>query len=77
VGKRLTEFIEERRRAECPVCQLPDELRDQFKVAARRKVPTAVVLEWLKVEHGVTISEEEYLRHGKSRHGPSLKRGRL
>lgn len=67
--RSLTEFIMAQRRAGCVMCKLSPELRQQMRDAGRRKrVPLSVILEWMRVDQGVTITEEQHKAHYAARH---------
>lgn len=69
-GKRsLDEFTKEKQRETCPVCKLAPELQEQIAAASTKRVPVAVICEWLQSEYGLTVSEAEFIRHGRGAHG--------
>jgi hypothetical protein len=67
-GLSLVEYVRERRRADCVVCKLPDEIRQQISTAADKKIKRAVVIAWLQEEQSVRISEDELTVHANARH---------
>lgn len=67
-GLSLVEYVRERRRADCVVCRLTEEVRKQITTAADKKIKRAVVIAWLQEEQGVTISEDDLTVHANARH---------
>lgn len=70
-GLSLMEFVKKQRRADCAVCQLPEPLRRQMLSASEKKIKRAVVLSWLKEEHGIEISNEALTSHHSAHHDES------
>lgn len=59
----LEEFIVEKKRQECAVCQLPDEIRAQLEGASDKKIKRTVQLEWLK-----SLGYDEVDNHALNKH---------
>lgn len=71
-AQSLLQFAHERRREErraaCPICRLPDEVRAQLRVARDKKIDTRTRLDWLaSIGHG-DITELDLKTHGSSGH---------
>lgn len=67
--RSLAAFVHDARKKDCAVCRLPLPLREEirsFKV--RRRIPVSVIVEWLQVEHGITLTEEEWNHHQSAGH---------
>ena len=64
----LTEFVRAKRRADCRVCKLSDEVREQLVTASDRGIKQATVLEWLRDSVGVPITRDELSTHRNGRH---------
>lgn len=61
--KRVSE-----RMANCPVCKLPKEVREELARCRTLKIPGAWILEWLEGEHGVTVTPAELSAHRTGYH---------
>jgi hypothetical protein len=70
--KALVEFARKRtldeRRAKCAVCKLPRKVRDQMRDANKKSIPVPVIVEWLKTEHGVSITDDAVRGHARAQH---------
>lgn len=66
--RSLSQFALDQRRAGCPVCALPADVLAEVRSASRRKIPRAVVLEWLHVEHGAKVTAADIAAHVNARH---------
>jgi hypothetical protein len=64
----LTDFVKAERRKECPVCQLPEEAREQMRVAQNKSIRRATVIAWLAQAYGVTITDEALNTHYSGKH---------
>ena len=64
----LVDFILAKKRAACPVCQLPVTVRGQLREASSKKIQTTDQMEWLATEHGVKISRDLFVAHRNARH---------
>ena len=67
-GLSLIEFVQKQRRAECAVCSLPDEVRQQMAKASDRKIKRATVLAWLREEHKIEIADAILTTHYSAKH---------
>lgn len=67
-GLSLVEYVRERRRAECPVCRLPDAIRQQMAGASDKKIKRTVVLSWLKDEHKIDVTDSDLTTHYSAKH---------
>lgn len=66
--RSLTQFVQDQRRAGCPVCALPADVLAEVRTASRRKIPRAIVLEWLAAEHAQKIAAADMAAHVNARH---------
>lgn len=68
----LTDFVRDRRleqkRANCPVCQLPDDVQEQIHRASERKIRRTEVLAWLNATLGHPIKDVDLTAHYNARH---------
>ena len=67
-GRSLGEYERAKRRAACAACSLPETIRAQIRTASDRRIKQSTVIEWLKEEHGLTISRAEFTSHGSGHH---------
>lgn len=67
----LLEYAVEKRRAErraaCPVCRLPKQIREEIRTARGKKIDVATILEWLAAQSH-PIKEIDYKAHGSGMH---------
>jgi len=66
--RSLAEFVRDKRRADCPVCALPLEVRAEVKSASEKKIKRTTVLEWLKLEYDIDVSAVALDKHHSQRH---------
>ena len=66
--RSLYDYMHAKRRADCPVCQLPDDVREQLRGAKKRKIPRADQVEWLNVEVGSSVTSANLDAHYSGRH---------
>ena len=66
--KSLLDYMQDKRRAECPVCKLAEDIRDQLRRATDRKVKRADQLTWLTEVVGVAITNSDLDAHYSGRH---------
>lgn len=66
--RSLSDFVRDKRREACPICALPENVRADIATARDRHIRTAVVLEWLAKEHGLTIEPQQLTQHGTAKH---------
>ena len=64
----LVDFQREKRKESCPVCQLPDDVREQIRTASSKKIKRSMVIEWLREAVGVTLTDRELTAHANARH---------
>jgi len=73
----LSEFALEERRADCPFCQLPDEVRLQLAAASRKKIPRETVFRWLKKHYDMGVADDQiddaYTAHSNGHHDRKLR----
>ena len=67
-GLSLVDYVREKRRESCPVCALPDALRQQMALAGDRKIKRSVVVAWLNDEHRAAVTEDDINSHVNGRH---------
>lgn len=62
--RTITQFVRDKRRVGCPVCKIPAPIRAQMVEARRRsRITVATIVEWLKSEHGISITREQFRLH--------------
>lgn len=66
--RALLTFVQDKRREKCPVCALPEEVRQQIREARDKKVDRRTIREWLKSEYGREIPETNYTTHSNGHH---------
>lgn len=66
--RSLSEFVKAQAYRECSVCQLPKEIREQFRESRRRRLSVATIVAWLHECGYKKVTEEEFIRHGRGRH---------
>ena len=64
----LAEYVMAKKRADCPICKLPDEIRAQRRGAVTKKIRRAEQIEWLAAEHGVKVTVAMFDSHHSGRH---------
>jgi hypothetical protein len=64
----LVAFMKDKRRAECPVCKLSEEIRTQLASASEKGIKRKDVLEWLRNAVGVAITNQELTTHRNGGH---------
>jgi len=67
-GLSLVEYARKKRAADCPVCHLPEGIRQQMLTASDKKIKRSVVLAWLAEEHGITIDDAVLTVHYSGKH---------
>lgn len=67
-GRSLVDYVLGKKRAECKVCALPGELREQLVVARSRKIRRAEVIEWLRDDHRIILTPRDLDVHYSARH---------
>lgn len=64
----LVDYMKEKKREACPVCKLPEFVREQLALAKEKKITRRDQLEWLdKVVHA-DISNRDLDAHYSGRH---------
>lgn len=66
--RSLEGYMKDKRRAECPVCQLSDEIREQIATASAKKIRRKDQIEWLQQEIGVDVTARDLDTHYFGRH---------
>lgn len=64
----VAEFLLNKRKAVCPVCQLKEPIKAAVMDAKKKGERTADILEYLQVVHRVTILPRDYTSHFAGRH---------
>lgn len=67
-ARSLSQFARDKKRSGCRVCSLPPDVRAEVRGASAKKIPRPVVIEWLRTEHGVTITGTDMAAHVNARH---------
>lgn len=68
VPMTLVEFARKERLRDCPVCNLPAEVRTQMLAAGDKGIKRPVVILWLKNVHNVEISDGALTTHYSGKH---------
>jgi len=71
-GRSLVEFMHDKRRQDCRICALPQDVRQEMLTASKKKYRQADVLEWLKADRDIDISEQEMASHYSGKHDRSF-----
>lgn len=66
--RSLTQFVQDKKRADCPVCALNPDIRAEIQSARTKKIKRETVLEWLRAECGIAINSADFDRHHSARH---------
>lgn len=65
----LAEFVNARKRADCSVCKLPDDVKTQLREAGnKKKIRRPEMLEWLRAVVGVNVTDADLNAHYSGRH---------
>lgn len=56
-------------RAACRVCQIPAPIMAEIAGRNKKTTSVAVVVEWLRAEHGISVTVQEFKAHGLGGHG--------
>lgn len=64
----LIEFMKEKRRKACPVCAIPEDIREEMGVARSRKIKRPDVVEWLNNVMGFKITNADLDGHYSGKH---------
>lgn len=64
----LLDFATAKRRANCKVCKLPEEIKAQIALARDKKIPRPVVVEWLNNEMKLPITNADLDLHRNGQH---------
>jgi hypothetical protein len=64
----LEAFMKAKRKADCPVCQLPAEVLDQLATARDKHIRRPDQVAWLNTEVGVSITSGDLDKHYSGRH---------
>ena len=64
----LVDYARRLRRADCSVCQLPEDIRVEIRGASSKKIPRQTVQAWLQAVHNITLSSEQMTTHYSGHH---------
>lgn len=67
-GLSLVDYARKQRRADCAVCQLPDELRAQIKQASDKKINRDTVIAWLEEVNKIRLTRDQMTTHYSGHH---------
>lgn len=67
-GRSLTDYVKAKRRAACAVCSLPDGIREEIRAARSRKINRDTIMDWLKEEHDITLTHDQFNSHQSGHH---------
>lgn len=66
--RSLQAWARDKKRAGCPVCSLPADIREQLAAARKQRISRTEQLEWLAAEHGIQLSAAQFDTHNSARH---------
>lgn len=66
--RTLVDFVRDKKRADCRVCQLPADAIAQLRQARDKDIPRRHQLEWLACDYGLRLDEAELAAHVNGRH---------
>lgn len=66
--RSLVDFVKEKKRADCLVCRLPTDVREQVEAASDKRILRNEVVAWLNEECGVAATTKDLERHTQGRH---------
>ena len=64
----LVDYLKKKRRADCVVCQLPEEVLEQLQDAKKKKITRLEQLAWLNEELGYEVTYDHMETHYKGQH---------
>jgi hypothetical protein len=67
-GRTLEVFIKDSKRADCEVCRISIEIRGQMAQASKKKINRDTVIQWLKTDFGIIITNEQLNLHYSGKH---------
>jgi hypothetical protein len=60
--------VRDQKRKACPVCALPDVVRQQLAAASDKGIKIALQVEWLRSEHQAKVTPSDLTTHRAGRH---------
>lgn len=67
--RSLVEFVRDMKRSNCAICAIPDpDIKAQLKAATEKKIKRGWVLQWLRDECGIEVTDADMNRHYSGRH---------
>lgn len=66
--RSLNDFVKAKRREGCKVCALGAPLIEQMREARRKKIARTDVVEWLKDDYGIDLTNADLDSHNNGRH---------
>lgn len=66
----LDEFLMQKKRAACPVCNIKEPVRSMVIEAKKKGHKQSDIIEWLQACHRITITPQELTAHQNQRHLP-------
>jgi hypothetical protein len=67
-SRSLVDYTMDKKRAACPICSLPTDIRAQLLEARNRKIRIPEQIEWLAAEHGIKLARAHFDTHTSARH---------
>jgi hypothetical protein len=64
----LVDFVQAQRREGCPICALPEGVREQLAEAPEKKIKLADRVKWLREVCGADVTVADVSRHLNARH---------
>ncbi len=66
----LDEFLMQKKRAACPVCNIKEPVRTMVLEAKKKGHRQSDIIEWLQACHRITITPQDLTAHANQRHLP-------
>jgi hypothetical protein len=66
--KSIVDYERAQRRAACAVCSLSEEIREQVRIARKKKIPQGMVLSFLKDEYQIELKRQDFVVHSAAHH---------
>lgn len=71
-ARSLAQFVRDQKRKGCPVCALPPHVLAEVRTAREKRISRQTVIEWLKVEHGISVPSAAFDSHVNARHDAGM-----
>lgn len=67
-ARSLKQFVRDKKRANCSVCNLPEAILQEIRAARRSKVKYGDIVAWLAEVHRAKVTEDNLRQHAALRH---------